>query len=118
MQPPYNLFEREIEAEILPYCRKNGIATLVYGALCRGLLSGKLREDTHFTGDDLRRNDPNFSRPAFLNILLRSTLDRLAQERYGKRVIHLAVRWMLDQGIDHGALGRTPPRTTRSRSTR
>src|SRR6266550_2118763 len=38
VQPPYNLFERGIEADILPYCRKNGIATLGYGALCRGLL--------------------------------------------------------------------------------
>ena len=40
LQPPYNLFERNIEKEILPYCQKHGIATLGYGALCRGLLSG------------------------------------------------------------------------------
>ncbi len=37
LQPPYNLFERAIEAETLPYCRKNNIATFGYGALCRGL---------------------------------------------------------------------------------
>jgi len=36
LQPPYNLFERAIEAEILPYCRKHSVATLGYGALCRG----------------------------------------------------------------------------------
>ena len=42
VQPPYNLFEREIEAELLPYCRETNFATLTYGALCRGLLSGKL----------------------------------------------------------------------------
>src|SRR5437870_6386513 len=54
VQPPYNLFERGIEADILPYCRKNGIATLGYGALCRGLLSGRMRPDTRFNGDDLR----------------------------------------------------------------
>ena len=71
VQPPYNLFEREIEAEILPYCLRNGIATFGYGALCRGLLSGKMRTDTKFMGDDLRLNDPKFSRPALLNILLR-----------------------------------------------
>src|ERR1700686_2151224 len=45
MQSPYNLFEREIEAELLPYCRKNNIATFGYGALCRGLLSGRMRSD-------------------------------------------------------------------------
>src|SRR5260370_32222845 len=42
LQSPYNLFERGIEDEILPYCRRNDIAVLVYGALCRGLLSGTM----------------------------------------------------------------------------
>src|SRR5205823_2130427 len=45
VQPPYNLFEREIETELLPYCRQSGLATLTYGALCRGLLSGKLQDN-------------------------------------------------------------------------
>src|SRR5258708_20207891 len=35
LQPPYNLFERGVETDLLPYCRKNKIATLGYGALCR-----------------------------------------------------------------------------------
>ena len=60
LQPPYNLFERGIEADILPYCHNNKIATLGYGALCRGLLSGRMRPDTVFDGDDLRRADPKF----------------------------------------------------------
>jgi aryl-alcohol dehydrogenase-like predicted oxidoreductase len=51
VQPPYNLFERKIEKEFLPYCRESGLATLTYGALCRGLLSGKLQVDAHFEGD-------------------------------------------------------------------
>src|SRR6266478_4244459 len=99
LQPPYNLFERDIEADLLPYCRKNKIATLGYGALCRGLLSGRMRPDTIFSGDDLRRSDPKFLAPRFAQYLAAlGKLDRLAQ-RFGKRVIHLAVRWMLDQGI-------------------
>jgi aryl-alcohol dehydrogenase-like predicted oxidoreductase len=65
LQPPYNLFEREIEAEILPYCRKNEIATFGYGALCRGLLSGRMQPDTIFSGDDLRREDPKIRQPRF-----------------------------------------------------
>ena len=43
LQPPYNLFERGIEADLLPYCRENKIAMFGYGALCRGLLSGRMR---------------------------------------------------------------------------
>jgi aryl-alcohol dehydrogenase-like predicted oxidoreductase len=100
LQSPYNLFERGIEADLLPYCRKNNIATFGYGALCRGLLSGRMRSDTAFAGDDLRRNDPKFVQPRFAQYLSAvQRLDRLAQERFGKHVIQLAVRWMLDQGI-------------------
>src|SRR5436309_10587821 len=65
LQPPYNLFERGIEADILPYCRKNKISTFGYGALCRGLLSGRMRPDSKFEGDDLRRTDPKFQQPRF-----------------------------------------------------
>src|ERR1700688_3888308 len=52
VQPPYNLFERAVEADILPWCHEHGIATLGYGALCRGLLSGRMRADSKFEGDD------------------------------------------------------------------
>ena len=100
LQSPYNLFERGIEDEILPYCRRNRIAVLGYGALCRGLLSGRMRRDTTFSGDDLRKSDPKFQQPRFDQYLgAVERLDLLAGYRYAKHVIHLAVRWMLDQGV-------------------
>jgi aryl-alcohol dehydrogenase-like predicted oxidoreductase len=98
-QPPYNLFERAIEADVLPYCRDHEIALLAYGSLCRGLLSGSMTKSTRFTGDDLRKNDPKFVAPRFEQYLAAvERLDRLAQERFSRRVIHLAVRWVLDRG--------------------
>jgi aryl-alcohol dehydrogenase-like predicted oxidoreductase len=110
LQSPYNLFERGIEADVLPYCRKNKIATLGYGALCRGLLSGRMRPDSVFEGDDLRRTDPKFLEPRFGQYLgAVERLDRLAQQRFDKRVIHLAVRWMLDQGITTALWGARRP---------
>jgi aryl-alcohol dehydrogenase-like predicted oxidoreductase len=110
LQSPYNLFERGIEHDILAYSRKNAIATLGYGALCRGLLSGRMRPDTIFDGDDLRRSDPKFQTPRFAQYLTAvQRLDRLASERFGKRVIHLAVRWMLDQGITTALWGARHP---------
>src|SRR6202035_5518962 len=109
LQPPYNLFERGIEADLLPYCRKNKIATLGYGALCRGLLSGRMHADTVFDGDDLRRSDPKFREPRFAHYVAAvDKLDRLAR-RFGRRVIHLAVRWMLDQGITTALWGARHP---------
>jgi aryl-alcohol dehydrogenase-like predicted oxidoreductase len=110
LQPPYNLFERGVEENLLPYCRQNYIATFGYGALCRGLLSGRMRPDTVFDGDDLRRNDPKFQRPRFAQYLAAvQRLDRIARERFGKRVIHLAVRWLLDQGMTTALWGARHP---------
>jgi aryl-alcohol dehydrogenase-like predicted oxidoreductase len=110
LQPPYNLFERAIEADVLPYCRKNGIATFGYGALCRGLLSGRMRADSKFEGDDLRRSDPKFQPPRFAQYLAAvERLDRLARQRFGKRVIELAVRWTLEQGITTALWGARHP---------
>src|SRR5882724_1007149 len=110
LQPPYNLFERGIETDLLPYCRKNNIAMLGYGALCRGLLSGRMQANTAFAGDDLRRTDPKFLEPRFAQYQTAvQRLDRLAQQRFGKRVIHLAVRWMLDQGITTALWGARHP---------
>ncbi len=99
IQPPYNLFEREIERDVLPYALSQGITALTYGALCRGLLSGAMSADRQFGKDDLRKtSDPKFQQPHFAEYLdAANKLDAYAREHFGKRVIHLAVRWLLDQ---------------------
>jgi aryl-alcohol dehydrogenase-like predicted oxidoreductase len=97
-QPPLNLFERQAEKDVLPWCRANGVATLTYGALCRGLLGGSIDERTRFEGDDLRKVDPKFQPPRFAQYLEAvRELDRFGRDRYGKGVLALAVRWVLDQ---------------------
>jgi aryl-alcohol dehydrogenase-like predicted oxidoreductase len=104
-QPPYNLFERSIEQDVLPYCRDRDIAVLAYGSLCRGLLSGSMSKSSQFTGDDLRKNDPKFLAPRFEQYLAAvEKLDQFAREHYGRRVIQLAVRWVLDRGERNIAL--------------
>jgi aryl-alcohol dehydrogenase-like predicted oxidoreductase len=110
-QPPYNLFEREIDRDVLPYARQNNLSTLVYGSLCRGLLSGKMKLDTQFTGDDLRKIDPKFQPPLYAQYLRAvERLDEFAREKYGKRVIDLAVRWVLDQpGVSAALWGARHP---------
>jgi aryl-alcohol dehydrogenase-like predicted oxidoreductase len=110
LQSPYNLFERGIEADLLPYCRDNRIPTFGYGALCRGLLSGRMRPDTTFDGDDLRRSDPKFRKPRFAEYLAAvQRLDQFARRRFDKHVIQLAVRWMLDQGVTTALWGARHP---------
>jgi aryl-alcohol dehydrogenase-like predicted oxidoreductase len=99
IQPPYSLFEREIEGDVLPYAAARQITTLAYGALCRGLLSGTMSANRQFPKDDMRKNtDPKFQSPQFAEYLkAASALDAFARENFGKGVIHLAVRWLLDQ---------------------
>jgi aryl-alcohol dehydrogenase-like predicted oxidoreductase len=96
-QPPLNLFERQAEHDILPWCLGHGVAALTYGSLCRGLLTGAITKNTKFEGDDLRKTDPKFQTPRFEQYLRAvDLLDRFAQDRYGKGVLALAVRWVLD----------------------
>lgn len=99
VQPPYNLFEREIEHAVLPYAKSHALTVLAYGALCRGLLSGHMTAETSFHGDDLRRADPKFQQPRFGEYLAAAqALARYAQEHFGKSLLALAIRWILDRG--------------------
>jgi aryl-alcohol dehydrogenase-like predicted oxidoreductase len=98
VQPPFNLFERGIDKDVLPFCEDRRIAVLAYGSLCRGLLSGRMTNATRFVGDDLRKSDPKFQGERFLQYLSAvDALDRFAEKNYRKRVIHLALRWVLDR---------------------
>lgn len=101
-QPPYNLFERAIEADIFPYCKKNKIVTLAYGSLCRGLLTGKMTPESTFKEGDMRKGiDPKFKPPRFEQYLSAvKKLDELASRYYDKKVLSLAVRWLLDRGVE------------------
>lgn len=96
-QPPYNIFERDIEKDVLPYCKHHGVLSVTYGALCRGLLSGRMSKDREFTGDDLRKSDPKFQGQRFAQYLAAAErLKNLARERYDKDLLPFAVRWVLD----------------------
>jgi aryl-alcohol dehydrogenase-like predicted oxidoreductase len=109
-QPPFNLFERDAEQTILAYCKTNKIATLGYGSLCRGLLSGKMRPDTKFEGDDLRKSDPKFQPPRYSQYLeCVKRLDHWSQKHYQRSVLSLAIRWVLDKGINVALWGARQP---------
>jgi aryl-alcohol dehydrogenase-like predicted oxidoreductase len=97
-QSPYNVFERAIDGDVGAYCRDHGIALVTYGALCRGLLSGRMHRERTFAGDDLRNADPKFQQPRFDQYLAAaSALDEFARTHFAVGVRELAVRWILDQ---------------------
>jgi aryl-alcohol dehydrogenase-like predicted oxidoreductase len=104
-QPPYNIFEREIESDVLPYALDQKLIVLSYGAICRGLLSGKMSRARKFEESDLRLRDPKFLEPRYSQYLAAvDLLAKHAQANYGKSVLAFAVRWILDRGETMTAL--------------
>jgi aryl-alcohol dehydrogenase-like predicted oxidoreductase len=110
-QPPYNLFERAIDDEVLPYCRTHSIAVLTYSSLSRSLLTGRLTRDTEFPQEDIRRVDPKFQPPRFEQYLQAvARLNDFAHECCGKTVLELAARWVLDRpGVSAALWGAKRP---------
>ena len=97
-QPPYNLFEREVDGGVLPWCAANGVAVLTYSSLCRSLLGGRVHRGTKFDEKDIRAVDPKFQEPRFSQYMTAGErLGEFALTRYGKSVVELAARWVLDR---------------------
>jgi aryl-alcohol dehydrogenase-like predicted oxidoreductase len=116
VQPPYNLFEQEIDRDVLPYVRENKLNAFAYGPLCRGLLTGTMQLDTKFTGDDLRRSDPKFQAPRFEQYLSAvRQLGTLAKIKIRKARDGSCRALGLRHARNHnGAVGRTPSQRTGS----
>ncbi|MEN6439824.1 MAG: aldo/keto reductase [Syntrophobacter sp.] len=97
LQPPFNMFEREAEKEILPFCRDNRVATLAYGGLCRGLLTGKFTGAEQFPRGDLRRGDPKFKPDRFKKYVKAAADIKKLAATYGKTCAQFALKWALQQ---------------------
>jgi aryl-alcohol dehydrogenase-like predicted oxidoreductase len=104
LQPPYHLFNRGIEAHILPYAAEHDIGVLVYGPLAHGLLSGRMTAETSFRADDWRSHSPDFSGKAFRqNVHVIERLKKYAEGR-GITLPQLAVAWTLSHPAVHVAI--------------
>jgi len=94
LQPPYSLLAREVESEVLPYCRRSGIGVIAYSPMASGLLSGSF-DPARLAPDDWRRRSPNFQEPRLSrNLALVDALRPVAAGR-GKTVGQVAVAWTL-----------------------
>lgn len=111
LQPPYHLFRRDIEAEVLPYAGEHDIGVLVYGPLAHGLLTGSMDEYTTFAADDWRSHSPVFEGNDFRrNLEVVGELERFAAE-LGTSVSQLALAWTLANPAVHVAIvGARSPR--------
>ncbi len=105
LQPPYHLFRRDIEDNILPYTAANDIGVLVYGPLAHGLLGGHLTESTTFAPEDWRGRSDMFTGERFArNLKAVRSLSLLAREELSASVSQLAVAWTLANPAVHVAI--------------
>ena len=98
VQPPYNMLQRGVETELLPFCAANEIGVLTYSPLQSGVLADKFTREraAALPADDWRRNhSPEFREPALsANLALVDGLRSIAA-RHGRTVAQLAIAWVL-----------------------
>jgi aryl-alcohol dehydrogenase-like predicted oxidoreductase len=95
IQPPYHLFRRDAEDELLPYAAAHNFGVLAYGPLAHGLLGGAITEATAFPAGDWRAHSPAFTGEGFSrNLRSVAALRAFAADR-GATIAQLAVAWVL-----------------------
>src|SRR5438445_6426461 len=97
LQPPYSIVRRKIEAEILPYCQKQGIGVINYAPMASGLLTGAMNREraAALPADDFRSRNPEFREPRLSKNL--ELVERLRQvgARHGCAPGEVAIAWTL-----------------------
>ena len=112
LQSEYSLWERDVEADILPVCRELGIGFVPYSPLGRGFLTGQIRSRADLPDNDWRRNDPRYSEENFgANLRLVEIVERVAA-RHGASPAQVALAWLLAQGPDIVPIPGTKRRAT------
>lgn len=110
VQPPYNMLQREIEADIVPWCVEHSVALAVYWPLLKGLLAGKLPRHHQFPSGDGRAKYPMFQGEEWQrNCDLVERLRGIA-EASGRTVAELVLNWTVHQpGITVALCGAKRP---------
>jgi aryl-alcohol dehydrogenase-like predicted oxidoreductase len=100
LQTEYSIFERDVEATVLPAVRELGIGFVAYSPLGRGFLTGSVKPANEYPEDDMRRRDLRWQGDSYTtNIRATEQLTELATSK-GITVTQLALAWLLAQGDD------------------
>ncbi|MEN9936697.1 MAG: hypothetical protein RLZZ387_3276 [Chloroflexota bacterium] len=106
LQPPYSMLSREVEEDVLPYCKEQGIGVIVYSPMKSGLLSGKMTRERALglPEDDWRRRNPEFQEPRLSRNLELVERLRAIGARYGASPGDVAIAWTLSHPAVTGAI--------------
>ncbi len=95
LQPPYSLFDREVETEILPFCEQHEIGVVAYSPLASGLLSGTYDASRTFPNDDWRSQSPLHTGQGLIDSLKKVEALRAIANEMGATVPELAAAYVL-----------------------
>jgi aryl-alcohol dehydrogenase-like predicted oxidoreductase len=111
LQTEYSLWQRDVEAEILPTCRELGVGFVAYSPLGRGFLTGQAKRADEYDPHDSRQNHPRFQGDNFdANMKLVDAVKELAATK-GVTPGQIAIAWLLHQGSDIVPIPGTKRRT-------
>jgi aryl-alcohol dehydrogenase-like predicted oxidoreductase len=106
LQPPYSLVRREVEQQVLPYCRSNGIGVIVYSPMASGLLTGAMTREraANLPTSDWRSRDVEFQEPRLSKNL--ALVERLREvgECHQRPPGQIAIAWTLQNPAVTGAI--------------
>ncbi|PYM01794.1 MAG: aldo/keto reductase [Verrucomicrobia bacterium] len=106
LQPPFSLVRRDIEHEILPYCRSEKLGVIVYSPMASGLLTGAMTRERAdaLSASDWRSRDVEFQEPKLSKNL--ALVERLREigERHGRPPGQIAIAWTLRNPAVTGAI--------------
>jgi aryl-alcohol dehydrogenase-like predicted oxidoreductase len=106
LQPQYSLVHREVEDQVLPYCRREGIGVIVYSPMASGLLTGAMTREraAKLPKDDWRKNHPDFTEPNLSRNL--ALVERLREigGRHNRSAGEVAIAWTLHHPAVTGAI--------------
>jgi aryl-alcohol dehydrogenase-like predicted oxidoreductase len=97
LQPPYNLINRKIEPDILPFCKENNIGIIVYSPMSSGLLTGAFSKEraANLSEDDWRSKSANFLEPKLTKNLELAEKLKSVGKKYSRNAGEIAIAWTL-----------------------
>jgi aryl-alcohol dehydrogenase-like predicted oxidoreductase len=110
LQPPYSLLTRDIESDILPYCRAHNIGVIVYSPLERGLLTGNVTPDRRFPEGDHRSTHKFFTAENRKRVLAALGRIQPIADAHQASLAQVVINWTIQEpGITAALVGARNP---------
>lgn len=97
VQLPYNMLQRDIQEQTIPWCKEHGISVIVYWALMKGLLAGHLQEESQLHAQDNRRKYPMYQGEEWERNQQFVAVLRKVAESSGRSVPEVVINWTIHQ---------------------